>query len=84
MSNEKQYNKRIDRPTGGAIRFFNNEENEWTEKIFGRLALAIQLRPPEDLFIKENQEPFPMIHVLDEPSGKAVEPSERELHKFSF
>ena len=47
MSNEKQYNKRIDRPTGGTIRFFNNEENEWTEKIFGRLALAIQWQTPE-------------------------------------
>lgn len=26
MSNEKQYNKRIDRPTGGATRFFNQKE----------------------------------------------------------
>jgi hypothetical protein len=41
VSNEKQYNKRIDRPTGGTIRFFNNEENEWTEKSFGRPVLAI-------------------------------------------
>jgi hypothetical protein len=40
VSNEKQYNKRIDRPTGGTIRFFNNEENEWTEKRFGRSVLA--------------------------------------------
>ncbi len=47
MSNDKQYNKRIGQPSFGAIRFFNNEENEWTEKIFGRLALAIQWQTPE-------------------------------------
>ena len=49
MSNEKQYNKRIAPQTDGAIRFFNNKENVWTEKRFGRLALAIQQRPPEVL-----------------------------------
>jgi hypothetical protein len=44
---QSQRHKRIDRPTGWAIRFFNQKENEWTEKRFGRLALAIQRRPPE-------------------------------------
>ena len=45
----EQRHERIDRPTGWTIRFFNNKENEWTEKRFGRLALAIQRRFPEVL-----------------------------------
>jgi hypothetical protein len=61
--NNEIRHKRIDRPAGGTIRFFNQKENEWTEKRFGRSTLAIQRRPPEDLFIKENQEPVPMIHL---------------------
>ena len=42
--NNEIRHERIDRPTGGAIRFFNNKENEWKEKIIRRPTLAIQQR----------------------------------------
>jgi len=47
--NNEIRHERIDLPTGGAIRFFNNKENEWKEKRFGRPTLAIQRQPPEVL-----------------------------------